>query len=156
MSIFWALVLTALVFAFVAYPLFRQKARSAAVAGDEKFRELHSKRDTAYSMLKELEFDYQSGILTEEDYRELEARYKKKAISILKDADELEKGNEVEGDIEAQVQRLRRGKNSQSVVDDVEREVLKVRRTQGKFCSQCGTASQENDRFCSKCGAKLK
>ncbi len=103
MTVFVALVLTVLSFAFVAYPLFKRRLPAADSVEDEKFRELHSRRDTTYSMLKELEFDFQSGILTEEDYRDLEARYKRKAISILRDADDLAKGTEVEEEIEKQV-----------------------------------------------------
>jgi hypothetical protein len=86
-------------------------------------------------MLKELEFDFQSGVLTEEDYRELEARYKRKAISILRDIDDRETGTDIEVEIEKQVQELRRGK--------------------GRFCSQCGARHQEGDRFCSHCGTGL-
>src|SRR3989304_4960008 len=108
MTNFVAVVLTLLSLVFIAYPLFKQKRSLVTSDEDEKFRELHSRRDTTYSMLKELEFDFQSGILTEEDYRDLEARYKRKAISILKDVDNLEKGTEAEGDIEERVQRLRR------------------------------------------------
>ena len=135
MSVFVALALTVLTFAFIIYPLFKQRSSSADSVADEKLRELYSKRDTTYSMLKELEFDYQSGILTEEDYRDLEARYKRKAISILRDTDGLEKGAEVDEEIEKQVQKLRQSK--------------------GKFCPQCGTRYQESDRFCSRCGTSL-
>ena len=162
MTILVAFVLTAISFGFIAYPLFKQKAASPALNGDDKYRELHSKRDTTYSMLKELEFDFQSGILTEEDYKELELRYKRKAISILKDADELEKDADAEGDIEAQVKKLRRAK-SNNLEGEVEQEVLKLRRSaegqrpaRGNFCSQCGAASKESDRFCASCGTKLK
>ena len=155
MTIFVVVLLTVLSLIFIAYPLFKQKWSVAASNEDEKFRELHSRRDTTYSMLKELEFDFQSGILTEEDYRDLEARYKRKAISILKDADDLEKGTETAGDIEEQVQKLRRAK-SNNLDKEVEEEVLKLRRSQGKFCPQCGTKSQDDDRFCASCGAKLR
>ena len=155
MTIFVAVLLTVLSLVFIAYPLFKQKWSESPSDEDEKFRELHSRRDTTYSMLKELEFDFQSGVLTEEDYRDLEARYKRKAISILKDADNLEKGTEVGGDIEEQVQKLRQVKGN-DLEEEVENEVLKLRRSQGKFCPQCGTKSQEDDRFCASCGAKLK
>lgn len=130
-----ALLLTVLIFAFIVYPLLKQKSRSVDSAEGEKLQELHSKRDTTYSMLKELEFDLKSGVLTEEDYRNLEASYKKKAVSILKDIDNVEKGTEVEEEIETQILELRRGK--------------------GRFCPQCGARYQENDRFCSHCGARL-
>ncbi len=135
MTIFWALVLTVVTFGFIAYPLFKRRLGSGVSVEDEKFRELYSKRDTTYAMLKELEFDFQSGILTEEDYLDLEARYKRKAISILRDADDLEKGSEAEDEIEKQVQELRQGK--------------------GRFCTQCGKVFREGDRFCSRCGTNL-
>ena len=174
MIYFVVVVLTLLSLIFVAYPLFKQKWSLASPDEDDKFRELHSRRDTTYSMLKELEFDFQSGILTEEDYRDLEARYKRKAISILKDVDNLEKGTEAEGDIEELVQKsrrvtsdnvdkgveeeilkLRRAKGA-NIDKEVEDEVLKLRRSQGKFCPQCGTKSQEDDRFCASCGVQLR
>ncbi len=135
MTVFIAILLTVLTSAFIIYPLFKQRSPLAGSLEDEKLRELHSRRDTSYSMLKELEFDFQSGILTEEDYRNLEARYKRKAISILRNIDGLESGTEVEEEIERQVQELRR--------------------RQGRYCSQCGAKCQEGDRFCPSCGAKL-
>ncbi len=135
MTVFVAILLAVLTFGFIIYPLIRQGARSVDSAGDEKLWELHSKRDTTYSMLKELEFDFQSGILNEEDYRELEARYKKKAISTLRGIDDLGRGDQVEEEIEKQVLELRQGK--------------------GQFCPQCGAKRQEDDRFCSRCGVSL-
>ncbi len=135
MTVFIALALTVLTFTFIVYPLFKRRSPSADSVEDEKLQELHSKRDTTYSMLKELEFDFQSGILTEEDYRELEARYKGKAISILRGIDDSKGSTEVE--------------------DEIERQVLELRRGKGQFCPQCGARCQDGDRFCSHCGASL-
>ena len=135
MTVFVTLVLTVLIFAFVTYPFFRQRARSVDSEEGEKLRELYSKRDTTYSMLKELEFDFQSGILTEDDYHDLETRYKKKAVSILKDIEGSGEEAGVEEQIEKHVQELRQGKRW--------------------FCPQCGQMFQEGDRFCSHCGASL-
>ena len=134
MTIFIAVLLPVLTFAFVAYPLFRQKLRPVDSVEDEKLRELHSRRDTTYSMLKELEFDFQSGILSEDDHRDLEAKYKKKAISILKDIDDLAKGTGLD--------------------KEIERQVLELRVTEKQVCPQCGTRHQKGDRFCSDCDAK--
>ena len=135
MTIFVVVVLTVLAFVFIVYPLFKQRSRSADSVKDEKLQELHSKRDTTYSMLKELEFDFQSGILTDEDYHDLETRYKRKAISILRDTDALEKDTGVE--------------------DELEKQILQLRRSKGLFCPQCGARRQEGDRFCSRCGTSL-
>ncbi len=155
MTVFVTLVLAVLSFVFIAYPLFKQRSPAADAVEDDKMRELYSKRDTTYSMLKELEFDFQSGILTEEDYRELEERYKGKAISILRDTDTLEKGTSVEAEIEQQVLGLRRDKG-QRKDEEIEQQILELRRDKGRFCPQCGARCQESDRFCPSCGTKLK
>ncbi|MFC2010929.1 c-type cytochrome biogenesis protein CcmI [Chloroflexota bacterium] len=135
MTVFIALVLTVLVFAFIAYPLLKQRSPSVDSKEDEKSRELHSKRDTTDSMLKELEYDFQSGILTEEDYRDLEAEYKSKAVSILKKLDDVGKDANLE--------------------EEIEKQVLGLRQDRGRFCPQCGVKCQEDDRFCSRCGTTL-
>ena len=141
MIIFVALLLAALTVAFIAYPLFKQGLRASDALEPEKLHELSFKRDTTYSMLKELEFDHQSGLLTDDDYHDLETRYKGKAISILKDMEDTKKGDKaedkVEGEIEKQVRELRQSKSKE------------------QFCSQCGTKHSPDARFCPQCGAKL-
>jgi DNA repair exonuclease SbcCD ATPase subunit len=145
-TVFIAILLTALTFAFIVYPLFRTKWRSVRSGPSDRLHELHSRRDTTYSMLKELEFDFQSGILSEDDYRELEAKYKKQGISLLKSIDNLKEGSELDEEIERQVQGLRQGK----------RQAQGLHQGKGQFCTQCGTKHRESDLFCSQCGTELK
>jgi hypothetical protein len=135
--------------AVVLYPLLSsRKPTAGAPVVDDRLQDLYSKRNTAYSMLKELEFDYNSGILSEGDYRELEATYKRNAISILKSID-LHKsgrknknassvfegsnrrnitGGDLKSDIEEQVRKLRHRKDS-NLDDEIERRVLTLRST---------------------------
>lgn len=143
-------------FVVIAYPLIFRKRLPAPSVADEQLEELNSKRNTTYSMLKELEFDFNSGILTEEDYKDLESRYKKKAISILKGIDDQAKtSDDIEAEIEKQVRKLRKGKTTASLDAEIERQVQELRERRGKFCPQCGAKGQEEDRFCRHCGAKL-
>ena len=137
MTVFIALLLTAIAFVFIAYPLLKQSWNpSTDSIEDDNLQELQSRRDTTYSMLKELEFDFQLGILSEDDYQELDTRYKQKAVSILKDLDNLDKGTDIE--------------------DELEKQISKLRQSKGRFCTQCGEKYQEDDRFCSHCGAQLR
>ena len=137
MSIFFAILLTVAAFGYVASPLLRGPRRAAADAGNENVDGLLTRRDTTYSMLKELEFDYHSGLLTEEDYRDLEGRYRGKAISILRDIDQV-------------------GSAGDDAGDAIERQVAELRRVKQRFCSQCGVAVRPADRFCANCGANLQ
>ena len=153
MIIFFAISLTVLTFAFITYPLFRQRLHPEDTTEDEERQELRSKRDTTYSMLKELEFDFQSGILSEDDYQDLETRYKRKAVSILRDMDDLEKGTAMDDEIEKLVLEMRRGKG---VDVEKENEITEPRQTEERFCPQCGERYQEGARFCSHCGTRLR
>lgn len=139
MITFVVLLLTVVSFAFVVWPFFKLRSRSVEPVEDERWQELQSQRDTTYSMLKELEFDFQSGVLTEEDYRDLEARYKNKAITILRDMDEATEGTVGIG-----------------IEEEIEKEVLALRQKRERFCTQCGDRVDEGDRFCAHCGARLR
>ncbi len=154
MTIFVALVLTLLTFIVVILPFFRPKTRPLYAVTDEESQELMFKRDTTYAMLKELEFDYKSGVLTEQDYRDLEDRYKRKGVSILKDIDSLPKNTGIDADIEKQVSRLRR-RQPANISDEIENKISSLRQDKSRFCSQCGTGHQPDALFCAKCGAKL-
>ena len=173
MTIFVALVLTVLTFIAVVLPFFRQKPRPLYAVNDEESQDLLFKRDTTYAMLKELEFDYKSGVLTEADYCDLEDRYKRKGISILKDIDSLPGATGIDAAIEKRVKRLRqqsplnisdeiedriaglRQIKSGNVSDEIEDNIRSMRHSKGRFCSQCGTSHQPDVRFCAHCGAKL-
>lgn len=142
MSVFVALLLTVLAFVFITVPFsrFKRRLRPVESTQNEKLQELHSHRDTTYSMLKELEFDYQSGLLTDEDYRDLETRYRRKAISVLKNIDASEKGADLKGtDLE----------------EEIEKEIRELRQSKGHTCPKCGATFREGDRFCAQCGTNL-
>ena len=136
MTIFITLLLTIAAFAAVAYPFLRRKPTPITFTEDERMQELHLKRDATYAMLKELEFDFKSGTLTEEDYSDLEARYRTKAVSILKKLDGLQEESLPE--------------------DEIEKQIKKLRRRRGHFCPQCGAKQPTSARFCADCGARLE
>ncbi len=156
-------------FAFVAYPLIKPSPKDE-VMEDELESELQFKKESTFSAIKELEFDYALGNLSPEDHRDLEDRYKEKAIKIMKDMDGLE--TEVTGRKAPQVAEL----------DDMEREILmargkggardledEIRAARGKkavavsrpfeplleVCPSCNKKVSSVAKFCSSCGAAL-
>ncbi len=146
MSTFLIILRTLAVFVYVANPLRKQHRLAAGALEDDRLDELQMRRDTTYAMLKELEFDHDSGLLADEDFVDLEDRYKGKAISILKNLDSVEKGTDPADEIEQEVLRLRRlaggiGESSAPATrdglqatdgDEIERQVLKLRRVAGQ------------------------
>ena len=143
------LVLVIVTFAFIALPFFRQKrhALPSASPKDTRLEVLNSQRNTTYSMLKELEFDYESGILTEEDYHDLQSRYRDKAITILKGIDGVAAADDVPG----------KNTDGDTLIDDeIEKMVADLRRGNVKTCPRCQTKIREGGRFCHSCGAPLE
>ncbi|MFQ5645558.1 MAG: hypothetical protein ACE5GM_01390, partial [bacterium] len=65
----------------LGFPFFKSQPAQEAVS-DQSALQLTSKRDHIYGAIKELEFDYNTGKLTEEDYRSLKKKYRHEAISI--------------------------------------------------------------------------
>ena len=135
MTVFIAVAVGVLALVFVSYPFFKKGPRSVDPVEDGRLQALQSKRDTLYSALEELRFDLESGTLTEEEHRDLEARYRTMAVSVLRDIDNLDKSTEAEDEIEKQVMALRQGRE--------------------RLCPGCGAGHQAGDRFCSHCGASL-
>ena len=110
MTIAVAVLLAAAVFAAVAYPFIRHQRTSLTTGHGSSLKELHFRRDHTYAMLKELEGDYQSGTLSEADYKKLERKGKAdQAAGRLKQAagrvkQKVEKRDEV-GMMQAMLER---------------------------------------------------
>ena len=128
-----AFLLLLAVVAYVTYPLLRppQKRKKEEAEG-----ELLSRKETLLSAIKELQFDYELGNLSPEEHRELEEKYKARALSVLQELDHPSSSRE----------------------EEVEREIAALRRVinERRFCSRCSAPADPQDSFCSRCGAPLK
>lgn len=86
--------LAALVFAlpaalFVAWPLLRRRGAPLPAAADETRVALEAEKVLALRTIRELELERQAGLLGEDDYAELRARYEARASAVLKRLDAL-------------------------------------------------------------------
>lgn len=118
----------------VALPFFRKRSHereskevSSPESPEGRLARLLMKKESLYSVIKEIEFDFKTGKLSESDYRELDRRYRREAIEVLRELDELEREppvpdeeDEKEDEIEQGVRRARR---VGMVRDEVEREL---------------------------------
>ena len=72
---------------YVGLPLFRRQGYGTEVAHSVQRDELHRllvQKDNAYSTIKDIQFDFKTGKISEEDYKGLMARYEAEAVDILK------------------------------------------------------------------------
>lgn len=117
------------VVAAIAYPLVRVRpagdAEDDVLELNEESEVLYRRKEAAYATLKELEFDYRMGALSERDFRELEAKYKLEAIEAIGAVEELEAAEQAPADA-GQLE-----------------------------CPQCGETYEPGMKFCASCGEPL-
>ena len=135
----------------IVYPLFSDKGKkkpSQAKDSTENQQELLAQKEVAYSVIREAEFDHETGSLSEEELGNIRVKYQRKAESLARDT--------------AGPQRLRKSPKDKSKIDDaIEQEIRKLRQDRSKqdkpkarACPRCGAKQQSGAKFCSRCGAK--
>jgi hypothetical protein len=171
-TVFVALLMTAAVFALVGYPLMRpgQEDVDAVATNHHGTEDLLAQRDAAYAAIKELEFEYHLGNLSQQDYDDLRARYRQRAADILRRLDAAER----EAAAARKKARVTEPSRNGGAADEIERAVALLRqqredkaprsaasgvtrrrRAGGATCPSCHSRVQAADRFCGRCGARL-
>lgn len=160
-----ALLIVVAVAFVVAYPLW--KPGPAAKASPEPNDQLLAQKETTYTALKELEFDYALGNLTPEDHEALEEKYKDRAVSILKQLDERSgqrpKQSSVEEKLEAEILELRRSarKAQQAAkgpgprTSGAQQRQTTQRPQAQNACPKCRSAIPVGARYCPYCGSSI-
>ncbi len=126
------------VLAFVAAPIYRagRDTGSNHRAVTHRLADLLQRKETVYANIKELDFDYHMGKLSEEDYQRLRAQYKAEAVEILQQIDRLQ-GKKVAA---RTIHASQAAESSEAV----------------KFCWMCGTPVLQQDKFCVNCGNRIR
>lgn len=74
---------------------FATRARAPLTDGPDRvaeLRELYALRDVAYETLRDLEFDFHAGKISDADYRELTDKYRGEALDLVRRIDAAEAG----------------------------------------------------------------
>jgi hypothetical protein len=122
-----ALLAAALI--YVGRPFFekpRKGTRTVSKAGQSQTR------DSVFSALRDLDFDYKTGKISEEDYQPLRAQL------LVEAAQFMQKENKEQEQLEALIQSRRKSQSRQL------------------SCPSCGNKIVLGDTFCSSCGTKLE
>lgn len=123
-------VLAVIALVFVLHPLFDDSARPSRTP-----RKLDAEAPAveAVQALREIEFDRETGKLSDSDYGALKARYTREAVAAFR-----EEESEISGD----------------AGDAAEAVILRYRKRQ-LGCSECGPRPEPDAVYCSNCGRYL-
>lgn len=158
-TIIVALVVLLLVGALIVQPFFsaatgdeggRGSRRAAAVLRERA--DLLTQRNNLYATLRDLDFDFKTNKVAEDDYRAQRYQLVAQGVELLQRLDGLpDAGDAPDGDfIEAAVAAMS-GSGQAAVVAAPAR----ARSASGGFCPNCGKAVSRSDKFCGSCGSKL-
>ncbi len=133
-------------------PLLRQRDTESISSQSREIKgmELEKQKEDVYAAIKEMDFDFGMGKISEEDYQELRSQYKAKALEIMKEADRVDKKDDMDAAIEREVQRLREKKAPKKKKEDKKETGVQI-----NFCPHCGTKVGQSHKFCKGCGKSL-
>jgi Double zinc ribbon len=125
-------------------------------------------RGLALLALKEIEFDRETGKLSDEDYRLLKEKYTAQAIEALRGEEGAKAADDVEALIAHRVRALRSAAATappgapacltcgpRPEADAAFCSTCGVRLPAPTTCAQCGTALSPDSRFCEGCGSRV-
>jgi hypothetical protein len=137
-------------------------------AVEEPVEQDETPKGVALLALKEIEFDRETGKLSDADYQYLKDKYTAEALEALRNEDELGVPGDVEALIAHRVQALRFAAATAppgapacpSCGPRPEADALFCSSCGGRLpapaaCARCGTALSSDSRFCDGCGSRV-
>jgi len=142
-AVFSALIMVLIMFGvglYISAPFMRRT--SADMFKDDydetPLHHLLSRKDSIYAAMRELEFDYNTGKLSDGDYESLQGKFAGEAAGVLEEIDVMT------GKPKTKTKTKTSGKSA--ALDDA---------AESDKCGACGFVYVEGDKFCAGCGADL-
>ncbi|MCX6369922.1 MAG: hypothetical protein NTZ58_01525 [Solirubrobacterales bacterium] len=92
-----AIVILGLVVWFVGQPLRSRVAEQDDLRDEGRIADLRAARDAKYRQIRDLEMDYRTGKLSEEEWRALDRELRGEAVEVLHELDQLVPPEQREG-----------------------------------------------------------
>lgn len=130
---------------FIGEPLVRQQAAAlpdSAQVQDVEQLSLH--KETLYTAIRDLDFDYQTGKVDQQDYINLRQQLEDEAIQALRALDDVDPLAVLDDALERQIVALRRPFPEQTTGATLAE------------CARCGAGLEGNEHFCATCGQPLQ
>ena len=107
-------------------------------------RNLLLQKEMLYVAIRDLDFDFQTGKVDQQDYGELRRQLEREAVHILRQLDAIDPLVVFANEVECQVLDLRRHRT------------LAVRSPGQEACLSCGIPLESSGNFCPSCGQALR
>ena len=157
LSLAWALwVVGRAAQALVKEPAAADEARATG----RRRKELEREKQALLKALKELEFDFQMGKVSEADYKDIGGNYRARAVRVLKQLDAKDGSTDYRALVERDLKNRLVAKSEPEPESESEPEPesgpeRSVKTDERPRCPKCETGNDLDAEFCKKCGARL-
>jgi len=175
LNVWLTVVLAALIAVLAIYyaisPLL-QPGRASLLIEDDKLVELLGRKDSALQAIKDLEFDYRVGKVSEEDYARINQRLRRQAIILMQQIEKLAPTSvSLDQELESIIANYRQTSIATAAV--VPASVVPVaapiavpavaiptapsisKPQAVRFCIECGKPVEPGHKFCAYCGTPV-
>jgi len=163
-SVWLAVVLAALVAVLAIYfavsPLL-QPGKATLLVEDDKLVELLGRKDSAMQAIKDLEFDYRLGKISQEDYERMDQRLRRQAIILMQQIEKVAPASaSLDQELEGIIANFRQtvvAPVPPPVIVPVAATAVPVPSTGEavRFCTHCGKPLEAGQKFCAFCGTPV-
>jgi hypothetical protein len=130
---------------YIGEPLLRRIAdKSARQEVDDTAERLLLQKEMLYGAIRDLDFDFQTGKVDQQDYAELRQQLEREAVHILRQLDAIDPLVAFDNEVEQQVLALR------------QRRLAPAGGSGPETCAQCCTLLGHEENFCPSCGQPLR
>lgn len=155
MSEFLFFILVAVSAGFSFWPYFRRGTVATLSTRDTPLGRVEQRKETLLQNIAELDFEYNMGKLSEEDYQSLRGSLKAQAAEAIEQLDVLAESDAMIGRAPQLTPKSTAKVHTGSDATPAPAAASNASGDGSKFCSQCGTALESGARFCSSCGQPL-
>lgn len=141
----------------VVYLIARPFVAPLRYAREVTLEQLHADRDRLRAQLRELDMDFETGKLAQEEYERYRARRLQQieaTTRAIHETDDTEEAPALEAQPEGE-----EPPTTEELEQELERRIAARKRVleelEAHACPGCGTTIDPDDRFCRKCGADL-
>lgn len=173
-----ALLISSVAILAVAWPLLK-KGPTPVLVEDDSLVELLHRKDQVMTSIKDLEFDYRVGKLSEEDYQLYDQRLRRQAVGLLQQIEKVApEAARLDASLEEAILRQRKvasvteiaapmsiatpqsstpamTANTQHVVATAVQPAVQPNGNV-RFCTNCGNQLAPHHKFCSNCGVAVE
>jgi hypothetical protein len=162
-----AAIISLLAIFYAVSPLLKP-GKATLVLDDDKYTELLGRKDATLQAIKDLEFDYRVGKITQEDFQRLDQRLRRQAIGLLQQLEKMAPATAtLDEQLEMIIAQFRKTITPETLVataiatempSDMPTESnpnAEVTAQVTRFCVACGKPVGAEHKFCAHCGAPV-